>query len=296
MGLLTALGFVAATTAVSKVASKAAAEERKAEELRLQAEEARKQAQQQEITKRTLALEAEKTRRQIAMQEAAKQKMILQQETARQKMALQQEAIRQREIANQKAIERHRQEIATIRQMRIEHPIDYTCPCCTALRIVDRKTGKVSCEYCGYVQPLESFHNFVPELDATPATRTAPSNKNVNNGKTTFNIWSVLSIVFASIAFFTCGALIVPEILGVVLGIIPLCQSREKRSGFDIGLSIAGIVVSGISLLIIILILIAPSSSTSSSSAAVEATTASSTSVSSTVVETTTLVLQTTVG
>lgn len=271
MGILTTLGFIAATTAVSKAASKAAAEERQAEERRLEIEKAKQYAEQQEITKRTLAIEAEKTRRTVAMQEAA-----------RQRMALQHEAERQRQLANQQAIERRRKEVADIRQLRIKHPIDYICPCCTAHRIVDRRAGKISCQYCSFVQPLESFHIFVPELDTPPVQKTAPINNNARNNKKAvpllnkkggINIWTILSLVFSGMSVLTCGLFVIPELLGAAFGVIPLCQSNDKRSGLDIGLSITGIAVSGVMLLFFIITLTGASSDSATTSSTIETTT-----------------------
>ena len=247
MGILTTLGFIAATTAVSKAASKAAEAEKQAEERRIEAEKVKKIAEQQEMTKRALAIEAEKTRRTIAMQEAARQKMALQQEAARQRMVLQQEAERQRQLANQQAIERHRKEMEKIRQLRIEHPIDYTCPCCTAKRIIDRRAGKITCEYCGFVQPLESFHIFVPELDMPRGqgnTQQPVNNINKPTTKSKVNTYALLSAILSAVALITAGMFFFPELAGIVLGIAALRQPAEKRDSTDNLLAIIGISVS----------------------------------------------------
>ena len=244
MGILTTLGFIAATTAVSKAASKAAEAEKQAEERRIEAEKAKKIAEQQEMTKRALAIEAEKTRRTIAMQEAA-----------RQKMALQQEAERQRQLANQQAIESHRKEMEKIRQLRIEHPIDYTCPCCTAKRIIDRRAGKITCEYCGFVQPLESFHIFVPELDMPRGqsnTQQPVNNITKLTTKSKANTYALLSEILSAVALITAGMFFLPELAGIVLGIVALRQPADKRDSTDNLLAIIGIAVSGGATLIFI--------------------------------------------
>lgn len=100
------------------------------------------------------------------------------------------------------------------------------------------------CDDCG-AQQVTSNPPPIPEQGYQPSMHTSsPENTAKHSG------FGITALVLGIISFLTIGILIIPEILGIIFGIIGLLDKPKKTS-----LAIAGLVLSIFSILLFILFL-----------------------------------------
>lgn len=109
--------------------------------------------------------------------------------------------------------------------------------------------GAVFCDECGVQQSKEQSQMRSNEKSSENNYQLNQTNIAVTSGKNTG--MGIASLVCGVIAICTLGGFIIPEILGIIFGIIAIRDKTAKN-----GLPIAGLVMSIISLLLLVLIMV----------------------------------------
>ena len=99
------------------------------------------------------------------------------------------------------------------------------------------------CDECGEKQFIQN------ELDQTRANNQFSINQEVHTNSKKQSGFGIASLVLGIVSVISLGILIIPQILGIIFGIIGVCDKSKKRS-----LALAGLILSGLAMLLIIII------------------------------------------
>lgn len=141
----------------------------------------------------------------------------------------------------------------------VEFPEGIFCPECGTKH--EEQKDELNGIFCDNDIPVAEHGNIVIEdIKVVQKQEAIPSTKgeekyvdNTKVSKTKNSVWGIISFVFGIISIITLGAFVIPQIVGIICGIVALAQKGYKK-----GLAIAGLVMSVIVMIgVIVLVALA---------------------------------------